>query len=271
MTPDLPQEDADHWMEIRDFAADLAHRAGRLALHSFRQRLEIEIKDDDSPVTKTDREVERLLRAGICERFPAHAILGEEYGQTGMNRDFIWVIDPIDGTRSFITGWPIWGTLVALLKNGRPELGVIEMPALSERWIAMRTHGVLCEDASGLVSRAAVSGVKALSHARFYTTSLLFFEGEVRQKVENIAQASHTARFGGDCYIYGLLASGHVDLIIENKLLPYDFLATVPVVEEAGGIITDWSGRNLDANSDGRVIAASTPELHASALEMLSH
>ncbi|WP_022728929.1 histidinol-phosphatase [Fodinicurvata sediminis] len=270
MPPNTPQDAEECLAETTDFAAELAQRAGRLALQYFRQRLDIEVKGDDSPVTIADRAVERLLRTGIRERFPEHAILGEEFGQTGSNEAFTWVLDPIDGTRSFITGWPIWGTLVSLLHNGRPELGIIEMPALSERWIAERTRGTRFENASGATSRAVTSGTRTLAEARFYTTSLLFFEGEARQRIEGIARAAHTARFGGDCYIYGLLASGHVDLVIENRLMPYDFLATVPVVEEAGGIITDWSGRTLDAESDGRVVAAATPELHAIALKMLS-
>lgn len=255
--------------ETAEFAAALARRAGGHALRSFREPMDVEVKGDESPVTIADREVEKLMRDAIRERFPGHGIFGEEYGQAGMDADCIWVVDPIDGTRSFITGWPIWGTLLALTCSGRSEIGVIEMPALSERWIGTRAQGTLFEARDGTRQSARVSGCTQLSHARFYTTSLLFFEGRTRERVEAIAQAVHTPRFGGDCYIYGLLASGHVDLIVENRLQPYDFMATIPVVEGAGGVITDWAGQPLDMGSGGEVIVASTPELHARALDML--
>lgn len=256
--------------ECAEFAAALARRAGARAMESFRKPLEVEVKGDESPVTAADRAAEQLMRDAIAERFPEHGILGEEYGRDGMDADCVWVVDPIDGTRSFITGWPIWGTLLALACGGRPEIGIIEMPALGERWIAAHGVGTLFEDTAGRRQRAAVSGCTDLAQARFYTTSLLFFDGPVRARVETIANAVHTPRFGGDCYIYGLLASGHVDLIVENRLQPYDFMATIPVVEGAGGVITDWSGNALDLGSNGEVIAAATPELHARALELLA-
>lgn len=255
--------------ETAEFAAALARRAGAHALRSFRRPMDVEVKGDESPVTIADHEVEQLMRDAIQARFPDHGVFGEEFGQVGMDAECIWVVDPIDGTRSFITGWPIWGTLLALSRSGTPDIGVIEMPALSERWIGTRTQGTRFEESDGTCRTARVSGCTQLAHARFYTTSLLFFEGRTRARVEAIAQAVHTPRFGGDCYIYGLLASGHIDLIIENRLQPYDFMATVPVIEGAGGVITDWAGQPLGLDSGGEVIAASTPELHARALEML--
>ncbi len=263
-TPDRPE-----LPEPAGFAAALAREAGEQAMLSFRRTLEIEVKGDESPVTIADRAAERLMRDRIAERFPQHGIFGEEYGATDLGAERIWVVDPIDGTRSFITGWPIWGTLLALARDGRPEIGVIEMPALRERWIGAPGIGTRFEDARGGLRPAAVSGCTDLARARFYTTSLMYFDGTDRERIEAIATAAHTARFGGDCYIYGLLASGHIDLVVETRLQPYDFMATVPVIEGAGGVITDWSGRALHLGSGSEVIAAATPELHRRALGML--
>ncbi len=251
------------------FAETIAQEAGVLALDWFRQGMDIETKADDSPVTVADRTVEAFLRKAIAAHFPDHAILGEEYGAEGSAGAPTWVIDPIDGTRSFITGWPIWGTLMALVQDGRAQLGVVEMPALGERWSAVAGQGAWFTGRDGQRTRACASQCRDLARARFYTTSLLYFEGAARTAIEHLAARTATARFGGDCYSYGLLASGHVDLVVESRLEPYDFLALVPIVEAAGGVITDWSGAALGLESDGRVIAAATPELHAQARTLL--
>ena len=251
------------------FAESLAQEAGALALDWFRHTLDIETKADASPVTVADRAVEAHLRKAIAARFPDHAILGEEYGAEGSAGAPVWVIDPIDGTRSFISGWPVWGTLLALVQNGRSQLGVVEMPALGERWSAVAGQSTWFTGRDGHRTQVRASQCRDLARARFYTTSLLYFEGAARAAIEQLAARTAMARFGGDCYSYGLLASGHIDLVVESRLEPYDFLALVPVVEAAGGVITDWSGAALDMASDGRVIAASTPELHRQARALL--
>ncbi|WP_209427964.1 histidinol-phosphatase [Pararhodobacter sp. SW119] len=254
------------WANI---AEGLARDAGAHALAYFRQPVDIETKADLSPVTVADREVEQLLRTAIAARFPDHAILGEEFGAEGASDAPLWIVDPIDGTRSFITGWPIWGTLLALFADGRARIGVIEMPALGERWLGIAGQGAWFADARNGQHQARASGCRDLAQARFYTTSPRYFDADAQARIAALIERVGTARFGGDCYSYGLLASGHVDLVVEAQLQPYDFLPVVPVIEGAGGVVTDWAGAPLTLASDGRVIAAATTELHATALAML--
>ncbi|RJF92781.1 histidinol-phosphatase [Noviherbaspirillum saxi] len=260
---------------MRSIAADLqsvvqlahsfADTAGAMSMQWFRTRLDIDTKADASPVTIVDQEVERLLRASIGEHFPTHGILGEEHGRDRIDAEYVWVVDPIDGTRSFITGSPLWGTLLALLRQGRPQVGMIDMPALEERWVGCagqptRFNGVDCH----------TSGCTRLDQARVYATSPDAFTATEWAAFDAVSRAAQMRRFGGDCHSYGLLASGHVDLVIEAELQPYDYLALVPIVEGAGGVITDWRGKALNIRSDGRVVAAATPELHHQVISQLA-
>jgi len=250
--------------DLRAFAEHLADRARPLALAHFRTPLGIEWKADQSPVTIADRAVERALREAIAARYPAHGILGEEEAAVGIDRQVVWVVDPIDGTKSFVTGLPLFGTLIAAVVDGRPRVGLIEVPALGERWIGVAGGGTRLNGAP-----CRTSAVERLADARLFATSPDMFS-----PAEEIAFAALTdkvglRRFGGDCYAYGLLASGHADLVVEASLKPYDFMALVPVVEEAGGVITDWCGAPLSIASGGRVVAAANAALHARALEVL--
>jgi len=251
------------------FATHLADVARKVSLAGFRKDVEVIKKNDLSPVTEIDRNVEAMVCEMIREAYPKHGFLGEEFGSANLDADDLWVIDPIDGTRSFITGWPIWGTLIAKLFKGYPEIGLIDMPAIRERWLGVRGRHCLFEDSSGARNICRVSKCETLGLARFYTTNILYFNAADRAKIETLLQVTALPRFGGDCYSYGLLASGHVDLVIEAQLEPYDFFALVPVVESAGGIITDWSGNRLEQGSDGRVVAAATPQLHRATLVLL--
>lgn len=255
--------------EWAGFAEALVDDAAKISMSWFRKALDAELKADCSPVTQADREIESSIRKKIAEHYPDHGILGEEYGRLNLGAKYTWVVDPIDGTRSFITGWPIWGTLVSLLRDDKPELGFIDMPALGERWKAIQGSPTHFTSARGNVEACRTSVCRHLEGARFYTTSPFYFEEVDRAKIEKIARSSATPRFGGDCYSYGLLASGHVDLVIEALLQPFDYFALVPIVEGAGGVITDWDGQPLTIASDGRVIAAATPDLHAQVLHML--
>lgn len=255
--------------EIACFAQDIARRAGQQALGWFRSPVEIDTKADTSPVTEADRQTELFLRAAISERFADHFIWGEEFGGASEVAGPLWIIDPIDGTRSFITGSPLWGTLVALYEEDRPRLGVIEMPALQERWIGEAGSGSWFSDRKTKAYRCHVRPCTKLSEARFYTTSPRYFTPGEQQAIGALCDKVSIARFGGDCYNYGMLAMGHIDLVIETLLQPYDYMALIPVIEGAGGIITDWDGAPLGLKSDGRVIAATTPQLHAAALELL--
>lgn len=252
------------------FAETLADQAGGLGLQWFRTPLTIENKADESPVTMADKAIEEMIRGKIAAAFPTHGLLGEEHGRERLDACHVWVIDPIDGTRSFITGWPIWGFLLALLENGRPVLGLIDMPALKERWIGALGKATLFKAADGQVKPCQTRKGRCLAQADFYTTSPFYFAGQDWAQVERVAKAAATPRFGGDCYGYGLLASGHIDLVIEAQLQPFDYLSLIPVIEGAGGVITDWSGHPLSWESDGRVIAAATPALHAEALAVLN-
>ena len=248
-----------------DLAAAVADGARRMALAYFRKPLEVDDKADSSPVTVADREIEAYMRARIAEAFPDHGIYGEEQDPERLDAAEIWVVDPIDGTKSFVTGHPLFGNLMALLRNGRPVLGQIEMPALGERWqgragVPTTFNGAPCR----------TSGCTDLGRALAYTTDPMLFRGEDRKAFDLLAGAVRLLRFGGDCYNYGLLASGHCDLVLEIALQPYDYLPVVQVIEGAGGVITDWEGRPLSLASGGRVVAAATPALHAETLAILA-
>lgn len=255
---------------VARFAAESAQAAGRIALEWFRHPLAIDIKSDFSPVTEADRAVEADLRARIGAAWPDHAILGEEYGADGAADAPTWVVDPIDGTRSFITGWPVWGTLVAFTVAREPRVGIIHMPVLGETWEGIRGEGAWMTNRSGERLPCRTSNCTELARARFYTTSPDYFDETERAAYQAIDAAAGVPRFGGDCYAYALLAAGHVDLVLETRLQPYDFLALVPVIEEAGGVITDWQGHPLTLDSGEQVLAAATPELHAQALALIT-
>lgn len=245
------------------FAEALADAARPLALSYFRTPLDVISKLDDSPVTIADRAIEKHLRAMIEARFPKHGIYGEEFG-VKQGDDFTWVLDPIDGTKSFITGFPLFGTLISLAYQGKPYCGVIDIPATGERWLGRPGETVFAG------TPARTSSNESLSDARFYTTSPDMFEGAETDCFERLSRATKLRRFGGDCYIYGLLASGHCEIAFETGLQPYDYMALVPIVTGAGGSITDWQGNALSFHSDGRVLASANTKLHDKALTLLN-
>jgi histidinol phosphatase-like enzyme (inositol monophosphatase family) len=247
-----------------ELAEQLAEMAGAIARRYFRQPIAIEDKPDRTPVTVADREAETAMRAAIEARFPADGILGEEYGPVRVDAARVWVLDPIDGTKSFIAGIPLFGTLIALVENGAPVLGVIDQPILRERWVGAagqpsRRNGV------PIRTRACAE----LAAATLYATSPDMF-GADRAAFERLKGAVKATRFGADCYAYAQLASGFIDLVVEADLKPYDYCALVPVIEGAGGIITDWQGRPLGLTSDGRVVAAGDGVLAAKARAVLA-
>lgn len=250
---------------LADFAEALAEEARSLSRRWFRASVTVDTKADESPVTIADREVEAALRRRIAERFPDHGLLGEEHGRDRIDAEFVWVIDPIDGTRSFITGWPLYGTLLALLWRGRPMMGVIDMPVLGERWVGRAGAPTLFDG-----KPCRTSDCRVLANATVYTTSPDAFGPADLAVFETISRQARTRRFGGDCYSYGLLAAGFIDLVVEAGLQPYDYLSLVPVIEGAGGRITDWSGAPLSVESDGRVVAAASDALLAEALAVIA-
>lgn len=252
--------------EFITFANRLADVSGEVIRRYFRQPFDVEGKDDLSPVTKADRETEKSLRALIEKEFPAHGIHGEEWGITNESAEYMWVLDPIDGTRAFICGKPVWGTLIALMRKGKPILGVIDQPVTQERWIGAtgKPTTLNCKE---IKTRACAS----LSEAVLNIAPQVYMEKYIGdlptyRKLENKAK---TTSIGGDCYAYGLLASGFVDVIIEQALKLHDFAALVPIIEGAGGMITDWQGQPLDMNSTGYVLAVGDGRVGHEALELI--
>ena len=245
--------------QARSFAMHLADVARSIALRYFRTPLAVSRKADGSPVTAADLEIERELRRGLSEQFPDHGFLGEETGGA-RGRRYTWVLDPIDGTRSFVSGCPLFGTLLGLLDNDAPVLGLIDIPAMQERWVGDGKQTRLND------SLAHVSDCTSLRAARLYSTSLDVAAPADRARLDALCSKVSLTRYSGDCYAYGLLASGYCDLVVDFGLQPHDYLPLVAVVTGAGGSITDWDARPLSLRSDGRVVAAATPALLDDAL-----
>ncbi len=239
------------------FADRLAEAAGAISRRYFRQNLAVDDKDDTSPVTIADREAEAAMRALIAEHYPAHGILGEEHGADRTDAEFVWVLDPIDGTKSFISGVPLFGTLIALLHEGRPVLGVIDQPISQERW-----RGLAGQETTFNGTPIHARACSALAAATLFAGSPDQYRGTDKDAVARLIGSVKLTRYNGDCYVYGLIASGFVDCVVEAGLKPYDFCAILPVIEGAGGIMTDWDGQKLGLASDGRVVAAGDRRLH---------
>jgi inositol-phosphate phosphatase / L-galactose 1-phosphate phosphatase / histidinol-phosphatase len=245
-------------------AAELADAAGAVIRPYFRRPLTIDDKPDLSPVTVADRAAEQAMRRLIEVSFPDHGIIGEEYGRVREEAELLWVLDPIDGTKSFISGVPLFGTLIALTRGGEPVLGVIDQPISGERWVGsigrpstLNGAPIRCRHCDGLAP------------ATLFATTPDMFRGPDAAAFARVADAAKLVRYGADCYAYGLLAAGFVDLVVEASLKPHDFCAIVPIVEGAGGIATDWRGAKLGLGSDGRVLIAGDRRAHRAALALL--
>jgi inositol-phosphate phosphatase / L-galactose 1-phosphate phosphatase / histidinol-phosphatase len=251
--------------ELVALAHRLADVARPIAARYFRTGVTVDDKSDSSPVTIADREAESAMCAVLAAQVPEHGVFGEEHGAVRTGADYVWVLDPIDGTKAFITGLPIFGTLIALLHHGKPVLGVIDQPILDERWL-----GIEGERSTFNGKPIRVRACPALDQAYMYSTAPIMFSGAFEKRHEALTRKVKLFRWGGDCYAYGLLASGHVDLVVENSLKLYDFAALVPVIKGAGGLITDWRGKELDAHSDGSVLAAGDAAIHRAALTVLA-
>ena len=248
-----------------EFAHRLAVAAGEAIRPYFRAAHGLETKSDDSPVTLADRAAEAAMRRLIEAEFPRDGIHGEEYGVKEGTSGRQWVLDPIDGTRAFISGRPIFGTLIALVADGWPVLGVIDQPILKERWI-----GVAGRPTEFNGAPAATRACRELSGALLATTSPALFDDGQLHAFEHLEGACRSAVLGGDCYNYGGVASGWLDLVVEAGLKLHDFAALVPVVEGAGGRMCDWQGDPLHAGSTGEVIAAGDPARIEDVLEALA-
>lgn len=237
-----------------DLAQRLADAAGAAIRPYFRAEYGLETKDDASPVTLADKAAEAAMRRLIVAERPMDGIIGEEEEERAGSNGRTWVLDPIDGTRSFIVGRPIFGTLIALLEDGWPVLGIIDQPIIGERWLGVTGRPTLFNGKPAESRRC-----RELSQALLATTSPALFTDDQLHAFEHVDSAVLSTVLGGDCYNYGLVASGHLDLVIEAGLKLHDFAALVPVVEGAGGRMCDWQGDPLHAGSNGEVIAAGDP------------
>jgi histidinol-phosphatase len=246
-------------------AIDLADAAGAAIRPYFRQPLAVDDKPDMSPVTAADRAAEAAMRRLIAERFPDHGIIGEELGREREAAEFVWVLDPIDGTKSFISGVPLFGTLIALTRRGRPVLGIIDQPIARERWIGASGRPTTFNGAA-----IRCRPCRALAAATLFATSPDMFRGDDAAAFARVAACAKLVRFGADCYAYGLLALGFIDLVIEASLKPYDFCAVLPIIEGAGGVVSDWRGATLTLASDGRIVVAGDRRAHQAALALLA-
>ena len=240
-------------------AREIGAEAGRHTVAYFRKPLDVVSKADASPVTVADRETEELIRERLTERFPEHGIFGEEFGTVGSDSRYLWIVDPIDGTKSFISGMPLFSTLIALYDQQQQQslLGVLTFPGLDEQYSAAAGQGAFRE-----TRKLKVAVGKKLEKAIVYVNEgdrILAADAGV---LERLGSACALMRFSYDAYSYGLLAEGHVDAVIDYGLKPYDYMPAVTLVHEAGGVMSDWLGQPLSMDSDGRVVAASSLALH---------
>jgi myo-inositol-1(or 4)-monophosphatase len=256
-------------IDFSAFIGRLATASGETILPFFRTSLSIDNKSsrqDFDPVTEADRAAEAVMRRLIKANFPQHGIVGEEFGNEREDADYVWVLDPIDGTKSFIAGFPIWGTLIALLHKGAPVFGMMHQPFIGERFSG-DNGSANYRNAAG-DRRLAVRRCATLEEAVCYTTSPLLMNEADRDIFRRVESRVRLSRYGGDCYSYCMLAAGHLDLVIETELKPYDIAALIPIVNGAGGIVTDWEGG--PAQNGGRIIAAGDKRVHEAALKMLA-
>jgi histidinol phosphatase-like enzyme (inositol monophosphatase family) len=260
----------DALIRAAEAAADVA---GAVIRPYFRAGLAADLKGDASPVTIADRSAELAIRAVLGERFPEHGILGEEFGPRNPEARYRWVLDPIDGTRAFITGRPVFGTLIALLDGDTPILGVIDQCVTGERWIGARGRPTSFRGPFG--GAAGCRPCATLAEAELSCTSTEVFDADHLARWERLHGAVRRTSFGGDCYAYGLLALGQLDVVAEATMKIWDWAALVPVIEGAGGSLTDWQGQplrpdNAGFNSDADTLAVGDARLLEPAMRLLN-
>ena len=251
--------------EFAAFAERLADAARQCLTEAAGAAPEPITKGDGSPVTAVDRAVEERLREMIGAAYPDHGIVGEEFGETAPGNHLVWALDPIDGTLPFLAGFPVYGTLIALLRDGAPVLGVIEMPVTAERWVG-------CQGQPTLLNGTPVHTrpCETLADAMMSTSNPDFYGDEDRPALKRLQAATRWRVYGGSCMAYARIASGRIDVGIDVNFDIHDYLALVPVIEGAGGVITDWEGRPLSLASGDRICAAGDRRVHALALSLLA-
>ena len=274
MLPRLPPSErvalgADGVNALVPFAIECARAAGAEALRHFRTGIAAEDKGGETfynPVTEADRRAEMAIRTRVAARYPEHGLYGEEHGYEQGRSPLTWVIDPIDGTQAFITGMLHWGVLLALYDGVCPVLGLMYQPFTDELFIG--TPGSARYQRGATSSALKVRACAALSDASLATTGLDYFSDAARERFLRVKAIARLTRFGGDCYIHALVAMGQLDLVVEWGLKPYDIQALIPIVQAAGGVITDWQGG--DCSHGGSVICAGDARVHAQVLALLA-
>lgn len=250
------------------FANYLADAAGKIILSYFRTGIDVETKEDGTPVTIADRKAELAMRELIEAEYPNHRIQGEEFPAKQSDSDWVWYLDPIDGTKSFVCGVPLFGTLISLVKGGVPVLGLIDQPYLGERWIGLAGRPTTLNG-----EKVEVAACTAVSEARLFTTGMEYYRADQIDSVERLKRSAAIRRYSADCYAFAMLAIGNVDIVIEGCLREHDVAAIVPVIEGAGGIITDWGGQPLRFEGQleiPSVIACGDRAIHESVINLLS-
>ena len=253
--------------DIVEFAHDLADTAGEIVRAASGSHRVAHRKADASPVTEIDRDVELRLRETISVRFPEHGIIGEEFGDHRRDAEHVWVLDPIDGTKAFMAGLPVYGTLIGLARAGRPVLGIVDQPVTRERWTGIDGGGTWYNG-----GRVRVRACRRLSEALVCTTSHEYYEGEDADAFGRIVSGSRWMVYGGNCLAFARVACGFVDVALEANVGVYDYCALVPVVENAGGVMTGWRGEPLtiEPAKGGRILASANPVLHEAAMDCLT-
>ena len=255
-------------VDVSAFVLDLATLSGRAILPFFRTPMAAHDKSAGGafdPVTEADRAAEVAMRRHIVATFPDHGIVGEEFGSQREDAEFVWVLDPIDGTRAFVSGLPLWGTLIGLLSSGRAAYGMMHQPFIGEHFFGdggsagyRGPHGA---------RRLRTRRCGSLAEATLSTTSPKLFGAHEIESYDRVEREVRLTRYGCDCYAYCMLAAGHVDVVVEAGLKPYDIVALVPIIEGAGGVVTTWDGGRPEAG--GAIVACGDPRLHAAVVERL--
>jgi len=250
--------------EFVNLAHRMADAAGDVIRPHFREKIDIIGKADDSPVTIADRDAELAMRALIEAEYPGHGIFGEEFGEIRTDAEYVWVLDPIDGTHSFISGSPTFGCLICLTRNKTPILGIMDQPISKERWVGANGRSTLNDQI--IHTRDCAS----IGEASLFAWGAELFDGDHENPFRRLHADVKRTRFGYDCYAYGLLSLGLVDIVADCDMKPYDYCALVPIVENAGGRMTDWAGASLTLNTPGLVLASGDATLHEAVLKLLN-
>ena len=259
--------------DLEAFLNELCDAAAKETLKMFRQPMLVTNKEEENeggtgfdPVTLADKAAEKVIRKMIKKRYPDHGILGEEYGSENVDARYCWIIDPIDGTRSYISGLPLWGTLIGLYKNGEPIAGIMHQPFTDERYLSNGSASVLIHRGK----RQKIFGRKShsMDECIMLTTSPTLFEDSELAAYQRVEKACKLTRYGTDCYAYAMVACGQVDLVVESKLFIYDIAALIPIVENAGGRMTNWQGGS--AAQGGQILACGSAEIHQQAIALLN-